>query len=404
MKILFADKLDAGRVELLKQAGHECIVEPGLSTSDLVDHLDGVEILVVRSTVVNAAAIEAGSSLGLIVRAGAGTDNVDLAAASKAGIYVSNVPGQNAIAVAELTMGLLLAIDRHIADGTTDLRAGKWNKATYTKADGLYGKTLAVIGVGDIGMAVAERAKAFGLVVAALRKDSRNAETQAQIRAVGIRLVDSLDELLAEADVVSLHVPKSPDTVGLVDAEFLAKLRDGTIILNTSRGQVVDEGALIDALDNRSMRAGLDVFANEPKSGTGKFESALARHPRVVGTHHVGASTTQAQEAVADGTIKVIEAYADGRVRNCVNISEAPPSINRIVVRHLDRVGVLAAVLAVLRSSGLNVQQMQNQVFSDLGAAVATINISGVADAATLEELSNISDVLAVSSPGPRNG
>ncbi|NNE74557.1 MAG: hydroxyacid dehydrogenase [Acidimicrobiales bacterium] len=397
MRILFADAFDADRVDALRAEGHDCVLEPDLGADDLAGAVSGANVLVVRSTKGRSDAIAAARDLSLIIRAGAGVDNIDVQAAADAGIYVSNVPGQNSIAVAELAMGLLLAIDRQIVDATTDLRAGRWDKARYREADGLYGKTVAVVGLGAIGLKFAERAKAFGLTVRALRKDGRRAEIEQRIRAIGIRLVDSDEDLLHDADIVSIHVPGTADTEGLVDATFLAQLPDGAIVLNTSRGNVVDEAALLDALDNRGFWAGLDVFANEPGGARGEFESALAAHPRVVGNHHVGASTRQAQGAVADGTVAVIEAFAAGRVDNCVNMEPAARGVGTLVVRHLDKVGVLAQVLQLLRGAGINVKTMQNQIFAGSKAAVATISVDGDITPALLDGLSNIDEVIGVS-------
>src|SRR5918992_2009813 len=170
MRVLFADAIDPSTVEALEEQGHECTRRPDLSSDDLPGEIAGFEVLVVRSTKVTAAAIDAADALELIVRAGAGTNTIDVEAASQVGMYVTNVPGRNAIAVAELTMGLLLAIDRRIADNVADLRTGSWNKTAYSKADGLFGRRLGIVGLGDIGLAVAERAAAFGLEVRGLRK------------------------------------------------------------------------------------------------------------------------------------------------------------------------------------------------------------------------------------------
>lgn len=396
MRILYADDIDESRLVALRSAGHECLVDGSLNAETLVDAVPGYDVLVVRSTRVTAEAIAAGSQLGLIVRAGAGTDNIDKTAASARGVFVCNVPGRNAIAVAELTMGLLLAVDRRIADNTSDLRQGRWNKSTYTEADGLFGKRFGIIGLGDIGLAVAERAKAFGLSVSAQRKPDRSPRVQAAIRSIGIRMVESQEALLAESDVISLHVPKSEDTTGLVDAAFLARLPEGAVLLNTSRGDVVDEPALLDALHRGVIRAGLDVWAGEPSSGSGAFESALARHPRVVGTHHIGASTAQAQRSVSDGTVEAIEAYIAGSPIDCVNLRSQPSGTCSVNIRHLDRVGVLAKIFAVLRTNGLNVQQMQNQVFEGGEAAVATINISLSPTQEVVDAILDINEVFNV--------
>jgi len=397
MRILFADSINEYRLKPLVEAGHDCVIEAAATAEDLPSRLEGVDVLVVRSTKVTAEAIEAADALGLIVRAGAGTDNVDKTAASAAGIYVCNVPGRNAVAVAELTMGLLLAIDRHIADGVSELREGSWNKGGYSKADGLLGKTFAIVGLGEIGLAVAKLAKAFGMTVTTVRKDNRSLETRQRIRSIGVHLVDDMDTLLENADIVSLHVPKAPDTDAMVDKVFLAKLKDGAIVLNTARGGLIDEPALIEAMDRRGIRAGLDVWVDEPSAKTGTFVSELAQHTSVVGSHHIGASTNQAQMSVADGTVEVITAFLEGSVTNCVNLTVGARGDCNLTVRHYDEVGVLAQVLQVLRRNGHNVQQMQNQVFVGSGAAVARIGIKGHPPAELISELTNVAEVIGVS-------
>ena len=399
MKILCADALAPSLFEPLVSNGHEVLIEPDLTSETIPQRLTELnpEVLVVRSTKVTDDAINASPALGLVVRAGAGTDNVSKAAASAAGVYVCNVPGKNAIAVAELAMGLLLAIDRHIPAGMADLANGQWNKARYSKADGIYGKSLAIVGLGEIGFALAERAQAFGMSVNGLRKPGRSARSLRRMRAAGISLVDDLPTLLGDADVVSIHVPKSPDTVGMVDAGFLAQMKDGAILLNTSRGEVVNEGALIAAMDSRGILAGLDVWPNEPSSKEGEWSSPLSSHPNVVGTHHIGASTAQAQNAVAEGTVEVITAYTEGRVVNCVNLMSESTGAALLTVRHLDKVGVLAKIFESLRAAGLNVSQMDNEVFDGAVAAVASINVDAEPTEALLETLRQDADVLDVS-------
>ena len=397
MKILLADSLPAPAVARLEAAGDEVVIDASLTAADLGNALAGVEVLVVRSTEVTAAALEHADELALIVRAGAGTNTIDTAKAAELGIFVCNVPGQNALAVAELAMGLLISIDRHIAAATADLRAGRWNKKAYSKADGLFGRTLGIIGLGDIGIAMADRATAFGIDVIAVEKPGRAAATLERASRAGVRFVESTDALLAAADIVSLHVPGGSDTKALVDATFLAKMKENAILINTSRGDVVDEAALIAAMDARGLRAGLDVFAGEPGGGAGEFVSALAQHPSVVATHHVGASTEQAQDAVAAGTVDAIDAYRVGGVVNCVNMEAEPRRAATLSVRHQDRVGVLAAILAILRGSDLNVSTMSNKVFAGAKAAVATIDVGGVPSDEILAEITAHEHVINVS-------
>ncbi|MDH3694055.1 MAG: NAD(P)-binding domain-containing protein [Gammaproteobacteria bacterium] len=319
MKILFADKFPDAYMQELVQRGHECTYQPNLTADDLAAAVPGHEALVVRSTKVNADTIGAGSDLKLVIRAGAGTNTIDKAVAAENGVSVCNVPGKNAVAVAELVMGLLLAIDRRIPDNVAELRDGKWNKKTYSEAQGLYGRKMGVVGLGAIGLAVVERARAFGIDIIVIRKSGRSAELQKQLNDLGVQYVDDLGTLVESCDIISLHVPASDDTKGMVNQEFLAKLKPDSILLNASRGDVIDESALVAAMGKKGIRAGLDVYADEPGSGQADFDSVLAKHPNVYGTHHIGASTTQAQNAVAEGVIEIVDAYVDGTVLNCVN-------------------------------------------------------------------------------------
>ena len=400
MKILFADALPESYIDLLRQQGDECIVAPELGADDIPDVIKGIDVLVVRSTRVTAETIDRSDVLGLIVRSGAGTNTIDCQAAASSGIYVCNVPGTNSIAVAELTLGLLLALDRHIPAAATDLRNGTWNKDGYSKADGLMGKTFGIVGVGEIGLAVAERARSFGMTVVAERKSDRRTDIEARIRSIGIRLVDDLDALLAESDIVSIHVPGSDQTVDLVDAGFLDRMKPNSILLNTSRGEVVDEEALVDAIESKGIRAGLDVFRHEPSSGTGEFASKLASHPSVVGTHHIGASTQQAQDATSARTIDVIEAYRAGDPMNCVNVVQTRVGAVTITIRHFDRVGVLAGALEVLRQADINVQTMENKVFEGSNAAMAVIDVTGGVTVDVTRQLAALDNVIQVQTRG----
>jgi D-3-phosphoglycerate dehydrogenase len=240
-------------------------------------------------------------------------------------VLVANVPGRNSVAVAELTLGLLLAVDRAIPDNSSELRAGRWDKQRFAAvARGLYGQSLGIVGLGSIGLAVAERAAGFGMRLFAQAKGSRSAEVSMRIDELGIELIPDLVTLASKVDVLTLHVPSKTATRGMVGADVLDALQPG-ILLNTSRADVVDTEALLARLDAGSLSAGLDVFPDEPGSGSAEWHSPLASHPRVVGTHHVGASTQQAQEAVVDGVEEVITAFGNGVLLNVVN----PPEQHR---------------------------------------------------------------------------
>lgn len=397
MRLLLADRLPAQTVDDLTALGHEVVMEPGLSADDLPGRIAGFEGLVVRSTKVTSAVFESADRLVLVIRAGAGTNTIDTDVAASRAIYVCNVPGRNAAAVAELTMGLLLAVDRRIADNVADLRKGHWDKQRYSKAEGLLGSTMGIIGLGSIGFLVAERAAAFGIKVQALAKSGRSPQSLARAEELGITMCESVEELVSTSDIVSIHVPSGKDTKHLVDQAFLDRMRPGAILLNTSRGDVVDEAALLAALDAGKVRAGLDVFDDEPGGGNASWQSPVAQHADVVATHHIGASTEQAQRAIAAGVVEIVEAFTRGEARHCVNLEADRLGSMTISIRHLDRVGVLAHILDELRSAGLNVQHMVNRVFRGGEAAVASIDVEGQATDDLLESLGAIEHVLGVS-------
>ncbi len=397
MRILFADKLSEQTLHDLTSRGHECVSEPALGVDDLPIRVAGCDVLVVRSTRVSRAVFEAADCLVLVIRAGAGTNTIDTDAAAERGVFVSNVPGRNAAAVAELTMGLLLAVDRRIADNVADLRAGRWDKTGYARAGGLLGSTFGILGLGSIGLLVAERAAAFGMHVRSVARPGRSPAVAARAEELGIEMCASVEELVASSDVVSLHVPAARDTRHLVDGAFLARMRPGAILLNTSRGDVVDEAALLTALDEGRVRAGLDVFDDEPAAGRAGWDSPLARHPAVVATHHIGASTEQAQRAIAQGVTELVDAFMSGEARDCVNLDPDRLGTMALTVRHLDRVGVLAQVLDQLSAAGLNVQNMANRVFRGGQAAVAFIDVEGEATPELLDSLRALPAVLGVS-------
>lgn len=320
MKILFADKFPPSFAEKLQLMGHDCSVNPDLKAEDLPNAVDDNEILVVRSTRVTAETLKSSACLKLVIRAGAGTNTIDKACATECDIPVCNVPGRNAIAVAELAMGLLISIDRNIPDNVVQLRQGEWNKKQFSEARGLFGRDIGVVGLGAIGMAMAERAHAFGMKLHIIRKPERSPEVSSRLTELGAVEMESLFDMAESCDVLSFHTPASEDTRRLVGAALLAAMKPGAILLNTSRGDLIDEQALIEAMDEKGIRAGLDVYMDEPAVPRGAFDSALARHPNVYGTHHIGASTEQAQTAVAQGVVDIVEAFCRGHTMHCVNI------------------------------------------------------------------------------------
>lgn len=383
MRVLVADKFEQTGLNGLAALGCEVSCEPGLKDQALAERVAELkpDVLIVRSTKVGEAVLAAGP-LKLVVRAGAGYNTIDVAAASRRGIYVSNCPGKNSIAVAELAFALILALDRRVVDNVNSLRAGEWNKAEFSKARGLFGRTLGLLGVGSIGGQMIPRAKAFGMRVVAW---SRGLSAE-KAEALDIERRDSPHEVAAAADIVSVHLALTPETRGLCDAGFFAAMKKGAYFINTARGEIVDEEALKAAMREKGIRAGLDVFAQEPAGGTGEFTSEIARMPSAYGTHHIGASTEEAQEAIAAEAVRIVRMFQEtGKVPNVVNLARKTPATCALVVRHLDRPGVLASVLDAISASKINVQEMENVVFEGAEAAVARINLETIPPEATLQ-------------------
>jgi D-3-phosphoglycerate dehydrogenase len=314
-----------------------------------------------------------------VVRAGAGVNTIDVGAAARRGIYVSNCPGRNAVAVAELTIGLLLALDRRIPDNVADLRTGRWNKKEYARARGLYGRTLGLLGLGSIGQEVARRARSLGMdvLVWSPRFLREGAAALARLPPdIDVTVLHSPEEVAERADALSVHLALTRETEGFVGAGILGRLKPGALFINTARGELVDEAAVAQAIETRGVRAAADVFRNEPAEPIGEFSPALATNPRFYGTHHIGASTEQAQEAIAAEVVRIVRTYKEtGKVPNVVNLARRTPATHTLVVRHRDRPGVLADVFAELRRRALNVQETENVIFEGAEAAVARINL-----------------------------
>jgi D-3-phosphoglycerate dehydrogenase len=373
MKIFIADKFEAWGIDQLKGLG-ELVNEPGLKPDDLKKRLAEVnpEVVIVRSTKIPETVMAAAPKLQLIVRAGAGVDNIEMPAASKRGIMVSNCPGMNSAAVAELTIGLMVALDRKIADNVTDLRQHKWCKNAYSKAGlGFKGRTIGIIGAGAIGTEVARRALAFDMNVLFyhLGRQRRLADNPNARRA-------ELDDLLRQSDVISIHVPGGETTRRLIDDRRLGLMKKTAILINTARGDVIDEPALMKALKDGKLRgAALDVFANEPAAAAESFDSPICECPNLYGTHHIGASTEQAQMAVAEETVKIVAHFKNtGQALNCVNVQK-PRSSCMLVVRFHNRPGGLAHVFHHLAEAQINAEEMDHVVYDGGLAAVAHIRI-----------------------------
>ncbi len=396
MKILVADAFPTERLADFQALGLEVDHRPDLAVSEVAAAARDASIIVVRSKQVQGAVFEAATALSLVVRAGAGVNTIDVAAASRRGVYVANCPGQNSIAVAELAIGLVVALDRRLPDNVALLRAGKWDKKTFSEAQGLYGRTLAVAGVGSIGREVVTRAQALGMRVVAWSRslDDRKA------KALGVERAPDLVALARDADFLSLHLPLSKETRGAISREVLLAMKQGAALVNTARAEIVDQAALLELARAGRLRVGTDVFPGEPEKGKADFDSELAKLPNVYGTHHIGASTAQAQDAIARETVRIVESFVrSGEVPNCVNVARKTPARARLVVRHLDKIGVLANVLGAIREAGINVEEVQNTIFEQAQAASCTIGLAERPPPELLEHLrSRVADVLFVGS------
>jgi D-3-phosphoglycerate dehydrogenase/(S)-sulfolactate dehydrogenase len=341
-RVLVSDDLSADGVEIMRRAGLDVDVKVGLKPDELEKIIGEYDGLAVRSaTKVNAKLLEKASRLKVVGRAGVGVDNVDLPMATRRGVVVMNTPGGSSTTVAELTLAHMLALARHVAQSTASVKGGKWEKKKFQGHE-LAGKTLGVVGIGNIGSIVVERCLAMKMRVVAY-DPFISAEAAAKL---GVSQV-SLDELWAQADVISLHVPLTEQTRNLVDARSLAKMKKGALLVNCARGGVIDERALADALASGHLGgAALDVFEKEPPPA----DHPLFKLDSFVCTPHLGASTEEAQAAVAVAIAEQLAAYLTrGEVKNAVNLPSIPREVLDSIAPYLalaEKLGSFAAQIA----------------------------------------------------------
>jgi D-3-phosphoglycerate dehydrogenase len=352
-KVLIADLISQRGVDELSRDGAiEAVVKTGLSGKELVDLIPTFSALVVRSqTKVTADVLNAGTKLRVVGRAGVGVDNVDVEAATRRGVIVLNAPGGNTVSTAEHAFSLLLSAARKIPQADANVRSKKWDKKNFEGVE-LYNKTLGVIGMGRIGSELSRRAIAFGMRVIAY--DPFLSATRA--RSLQVELVDELDDLLTSADFISLHTPLTAETRHILDAARLQKTKRGVRIINCARGGLIDESALIKALqDGHVAAAALDVFEVEPLPA----DSPLRGEPNLVLTPHLGASTTEAQESVGIEIAHSIRAaLLEGIIRNAVNMPSLDAKTLAIIGPHLrfgENLGRFLSQLAPKRVETLNI-------------------------------------------------
>ena len=393
MKILIADKLSSKAIAALDKIGADITSNPNLKAEELSEAIDNANVLIVRSTKVFAETIEAGKSLELIIRAGAGVNNIDIEKASSSGVYVANCPGKNSDAVAELALGHIIACDRRIVDASIDLRSGNWKKKVYQNAAGLKGRTLGIIGLGSIGGALAKLAKGLGMNVIVWSRSL----TPDKADKLDLVYCESIAEVAANADIVSVHLAMTPDTKQILNNQFFNKMKDGAIFVNTSRGEIVDTAALRKAIDEKALRVGLDVFENEPGSGIAEFDQTDLAN-LITCTPHIAASTHQASEAIADEVVRVVDSlFNTGKPINAVNSRNKTEDGTILMIRHYNRVGVLASVLDALRKAEINVEDMENNIFNGSAAAIASLKLDKAPSADVISEISSNESIIQVS-------
>jgi D-3-phosphoglycerate dehydrogenase len=405
MRLLIADKLHPRAIEELRALPLDVIYEPEITKETLETKLTNVGILVVRSTEVTAKALEGARQLNLIVRAGNETNTVDVRAASKRGVYVANCPGKNASAVAELVFGLLVALDRRIPDAVQSLRENRWERIEFSKAEGLFGKTLGIAGLGANGREVAMRARAFGLHPLVWSRSL----TPARAQELGIGFASSFEELAQRSEALTVHLALTERTKNIVNRRIFELMPRRAMFVNVAREGLVDYAAMKDAVVNRGLRAAVDVYPDEPKGGktfnTDLFiappPSSGSRHSDppgfIYGTPHIAASTDQAQLAIAQETVRVIRSFLlEGAVPNVVNVSGTTSARFQLVIRMLDKVGTFANVLAVLKRHGINVEEVNNTVFEGGVAACAKLRAMSRPSESCLSEIRAFEEVLHI--------
>jgi D-3-phosphoglycerate dehydrogenase len=389
MRVFVADRLAEDALDEMRALGVEVEYAPEVDAEELPNRLGGVNVLIVRGTEVRASALAAGKSLNLVIRAGAGTRNVDVAYASERGIYVAATPGRNAHAVAELTFTLIGCLDRRVPDATIALRGGRWEKDEYARAVGLEGRRIGILGLGHVGRAVLRLAQAYQMLPFAYGRSL----TAARAAELGVERVGSPLELARSSDVFTVHLELSERTRGAVDRSVLEALPDGASFVNTARPELVDYAALLELIPKKSLRVGLDVMPSEPGQRTARYEHAILHAGLVYATPHIGASTDRAQTAIASETVRILRSFVTkGEVPNVVNIAQSTWSRYQLVVRHVDQVGALANVLAVLKRHGIHISGLDNTVFEGGRAACAKIRVESRPSEACLQEIMAFSD------------
>lgn len=377
MKVLIADLFSQSALDELATSGIEVVYEHALNGDSLKNALTTIapNVLVVRSTKVTSEHIQAATGLELIIRAGAGVDNIDIAAASKYSIFVANCPGKNSVAVAELVLGHILSVDRRLPENYTLLKQGKWNKGAFAECTGIKGRKLGIVGLGAIGREVAVRARSFGMEICGFDPFV----TPEGAHQMGVEFLPSIEEVARASDIITFHVPSTPSTKGVINSHLLSVCRENIVIINTSRGDLANEAEILKELDARpGFWYACDVYSGEPAAKECDFVHPLASHPKVYGSHHIGASTKQAETAIGLEALRIIVQYSRTSkvdAGNLVNMQTKTTAKHALVVRHNGH--ALLPVLNELNVKGCSVQEVENKAFKDGAAFTATVCVDG---------------------------
>jgi len=393
MRILVAYDMPDETIEQLRSLAADVVYRPEAGGTEIRDAIRGINVLVTRNARVSAETLARADALQMIVHAGSGPGDVDVEVASDAGIFLTHCPDQHADAVAELTLGLIVALDRRLVEGVLALREGIWNRSELSDARGLTGRTLGILGYGEIGRRVARRARAFGMHVLAW---SPRLATE-PIVDPEVEACMWPRDLARRSDVVSVHaVAEDEDEHEMfVDEGFLEALPEGATLVHMGHPGGVDRAALIRAIETRNLRVAVDVFTSEPSSDTSRVRLRLCELPGVLCTQHLGPLTQQARQAIADEVFQIIRTFlVTGEVLHCLNLLEHSPATWQLVLRVRDQVGVMAAVLEAIRADGINAEEIASRVFTGAKAAWCTIALDERPSNEALRTIRALTDVL----------
>jgi D-3-phosphoglycerate dehydrogenase len=390
MKIFVACELPEGALESLRSLAVEVHYRPNATTAELREKLTGVGLLIVGSTRIAPDMIARAPELQMIIHAGSGPGDIALEAASQQGVFVTHCPDKHAAAVAELTFGLILALDRRIVENSTAMHEGRWIRGELTDARGLAGRTLGIVGWGATGRLVARLARAFNMRVLAW-SPAMTPETSPDL---AVEFCNWPRELARECDIVTVQAIEG-ELEPLIDADFLQSMREGAYLVHVGQAGTVDEVALARAVEERHLRLALDAFTADPAGETGRFRCRLCDLPGVIGTQHIAELTEQARLATADEVVRVVQAFVvSGEVENCLNLCDRSPATWQLVMRVRDQPGVMAAVLDVVRADGINAQEITSRVFTGAKAAWLIIALDERPSTEALDAIHALTNVL----------